>query len=315
MRLHFIAVSAFALFISGCLTPETPKTPAWVESPPAATKTELYGVSVSDTPAQAFLSATGGIAATILNDAEPRIKHLSSDTKMRQRIRTAAKAIMGELNYSDIVPKEQATLNQQTAVLVSIPRKTMARQLSSLLKQDEEQIRSSIENSKKHSMLERLGTMGKAYESLPRLLAEIALAEAVDPALESASGHALAEKIAHDYNAIKFGLNVTVISDAEGIVYVDTLYKALRAQGIVPGGKQIGTILIYADAQQQHTLNRYEVTMRVRFESTDGDISAAKAEHFLRASSKDSYTEAKKRSATLLAKQIEEKGLFHTLGF
>lgn len=315
MRIATFSFFIAALLFSGCLTPQQPDIPAWVESPPPATATELYGVSVADTPAQALVSAVGGIAAGVLSRAEPLLRRESSDPAMQARIRSEAKAILSNLDYSAVASKEQIALDKQTAVLVVMPRQAMNKNLAGALRHEADTLRKKINLSENAQTFARLGALGAANESLPRLIAAIVLRNAVDPAADTAAERQLATQIQNDYNRLKFGLGITVISDAQSIPFVNVLYKALRSQGILPEGRNIGTILVSSDSQQEFKNGRYRLTMRIRLKSTSEHTVIAQSEHFLKSSAASGYAEARKNAAGVLAKQIEKDGLFHTLGF
>lgn len=315
MRLPTIAVFVFVLFFSGCLTPEQPDIPAWVQAPPPATATELYGVSVADTPAQALVSAVGGVAAGVLAQAEPLLRSESPYPTTQARIRDEAKAILSGLDYATVLSKEQVALGQQTAVLVAMPHKAMNRNLAEALRHEADKLRKKTALPHDADPFARLGALGVANESLPRLIAAVALRNAVDPVADTTAERQLAIRIQNDYNSLKFGLGVTVISDAQSIPFVNMLNKALRSQGIAPEGKNIGTILVSADAQQQYKNGRYQLTMRLRLKSTSNHTVVARSEHFLKSSAPGGYAEARKSAAKVLTKQIESDGLFHTLGF
>lgn len=308
-----LTIFLFALLLSGCLTPSTPKVPAWVANPPAATDTELFGVSVADTPAKAYVSAIGGIASAVLESTEPLIKERYTDEDMRRRIIASAKTVMRTLDYSTAVVKERVPLDKQTAILVAIPRQTVASQLAAALAKEANATKRAIAHN--GTALVRLGTLGRAYEARPRLLSLAFLLGTVDPAANTRPYYALVKEIEERYNAMKFGLGITLISDANGIVYVPILDKALRAQGITPGGKNVGTILISADSQTEHTDGIYRVKTRVRFTATADGSTVARREHFLEGASRRNLTDAKTHTAETLEARIKKAGLFHTLGF
>lgn len=315
MRIEAVLILALTLFNTGCFTPQKEEIPQWVESPPAATASHFYGVSVSDTPADAILSAAGGIASGILDNATPKIKELDSRQETQRRIRSAAKALLRDLDYSEVTPKEQVNLNDQTAVLVTLNRNTVRLQLASVLKHDTEVLKASVQHATDAPAFSKLGALGKAYETLPKFLAEIALNETVNPSADTTSERQLAKQIEHAYSADKFGAGISVISDAEGIVFVNVLYTSLRSQGIVSSGKKTGSILVSANSLQAYRDGKYDVTYRVRFKCSSNGKDIAKSEHFLKASSSTGYSEAKKRTAEALSLLIDEKGIFHILGF
>lgn len=315
MRSFTPIILLFSLLLAGCITPQKPEVPAWVETPPAATDAELFGVSVADTPAQAYVSAAGGVAAAVLDTAEPLIKQQYSDADMRRRVASAAKEAMGALDYAATVIKKRVPLDKQTAVLVGIPRHTVSSQLAAVSAKEANATKRAITHSAGAAPLVRLGTLGKAYEARPRLLALAILLNTVDPVADTRPYYTLAKQVEDAYNAIKFGLGITVISDADGIVFVNTLTKALRSQGITPGGKHAGTILISADSQTEHTGGTYFVKTRVRLTTTANGSSVAKREHYFEGSSRHSLADAKKQTAEALGALIKEVGLFHTLGF
>jgi len=303
------------LLFSGCLTPKSPEVPAWVEHPPPPTATELYGVSVAKNPEAAFVSATGNIAATMLQAAQFPLERHVTDAEQRQQISAAMRTVLEGINYPDITLKEQAEMGEDYAVMVKMPRTVFAAQISARLQAHRQTIEQRLAAHASDALFGRLGHLGAAHEERPMLLAETFLLEAADPAADTAPYRAFAQETETAYNDLKFGTAVSVISDAEAIVYVETVEQALRSEGITPTGKRIGLLLVHADSQQEQRNGRYNVKTRVRLESVADGNRIAQNEFFLEAASTQSYSDAKHRTAEGLKKRIREMGLFHTLGF
>jgi hypothetical protein len=315
MRLKLLTLFVSALLSAGCFAPETPKIPAWVEHPPAPTATELYGVSVADTFNEAFVSATGNIASTMLLAAEASLEKQTRDENLRKKSAAAMKAVLQEIDYPGVELKERASMGEQSAVLIRMPRRAFSAQISSRLQAHKKRVENHLAAHAADSTFAHLGLLGSFHEEQPVLLAEIILLETADPSADTTGYRAFMQKIEDDYNALKFGASITIISDANAIVYVDPLKKALISEGIAPSGSPVGTILLFGDSQKEHSGGRYSVKTRVRFESTVKGERIARKEHFLEAHSANGYEEARRQTADALQKLIKKEGLFHTLGF
>ena len=315
MRFHRLLLIGPALFFLACSAPKEPEVPQWVQQPPVATATELYGVSVAHTPEEAILSAAGGIASGVLEAATPAAERETGDKQLRGEIISAMKQLLARLDYSRITVKERSAMGEDTAVLVTMRRSDFVSQMKQALQTRSDALSPAVNLGTDTPAFTRLGALGSAYETRPLLLAEILLLETVDPAAETSAYRALSKKIEEKYNALKFGMGITVISDANAIVYVETLKKALRSEGILPGGKPSGTLLLYADSQQEHTGGIYSVMTRLRIESTVAGQKIAEKELYLQARSAEGYGASRQKTAEMLAKTIRREGLFHTLGF
>lgn len=315
MRLNLLILLFVTIVFSGCLTPQTPEVPAWVEHPPAPTATELYGVSVAKSKEEAFLSAIGNIAATILKGAQLPLARHTRDVNERQAITKAMERALQEIDYPDVVLKQEAEMGEEYAVLITMPRAVFAAQIDARLKAHRETLEQQAKTDEHAPLFQKLGKLGAAHEEKPMLLAEVFLLETADPGSDTNPYHAFAEQMDSAYNTLKFGVAVNVISDAEGIVYVDTMEKALRAEGMLPTGNRIGLLLMHADSQQERRNGLFHVTMRLRLESVAKGEQLARNELFLEAVSSHSFVDARRQTAEGLKKRIRDEGIFHTLGF
>jgi hypothetical protein len=315
MRLKLLALIASALLSAGCFSPETPKTPAWVEHPPAPTAGELYGVSVADTFNDALLSATGNIASTVLKSAEASLEKEVRDEKLRKKSVSAMKTVLQAIDYPGVELKQRVAMGEQSAVLVSMPRSAFSAQILSHLQAHRKRIEDLLAAHTADPAFLRLGLLGRFHEEQPLLQAEITLLETADPSADTKGYRAFSQQIEHDYNALKFGAGVTIISDAGAIAYVAPLKQALRSEGIAASGTRVGTVLLFGDSQMEHSGGLYSVKTRVRFESTVKGKRIAQSEHFLEARSAKGYDEARRKTAEALLKRIKKEGLFHTFGF
>lgn len=315
MRVHYFLCLAPVLFFLGCSAPKEPEIPQWVQEPPAATATELYGVSVADTSEEAVLSAAGGVAAVVLNAAAPSADRETADKRLRGEITSGMRQILTRLNYAKITVKERAAMGEKTAVLVAMQRSDFVAQMKQALQARSDALSPAVNAEAGTPAFARLGALGAAHETRPLLLAEILLLETVEPAADTSTYRALSQKIESDYNALKFDTGITVISDANAIVYVETVKKALRSEGILPEGKPAGTLLLYADSQQDFAGGIYSVKTRLRIESTVKGEKIAENQLYLQARSPEGYGDARQKTATELVKTIRNGGLFHTLGF
>ena len=303
------------LFIQGCSVPQQPEVPTWVQEPPAATAEEIFGVSVASTPDEAVVSAAGGVAANILQAAEPLASRQTGDNQQRREIIADMKITLQSLDYSQIKVKEQAPLDKDTAVLVTMQRSDVVSQLKQTLTKTSDELSPAAKQATDTPAFVRLGVLGAAHEKQPQFLAKILLLETVDPSTDTSAYRNLSKQIENDYDAIAFGMAVNIISDAGGIVYVETFKQAFRSEGIVSDGKPSGTILLYTDSQQEHTGNSYSVRIRLRIESTADSHKIVQNELYLDGRSSRSYDEARQKTADVLMKKIRDEGLFETLGF
>jgi hypothetical protein len=315
MRQKLLALIASALLSAGCFSPETPKTPAWVEHPPAPTAGELYGVSVANTFNEALISATGNIALTMLKSAEASLETKVRDEKLRKKSVSAMKTVLQAIDYPGVELKQRAAMGEQSAVLVRMPRSAFSAQILSHLKAHKKRIEDLLAAHTADPAFMRLGLLGRSHEEQPLLLAEITLLETADPSADTNKYREFSQQIEADYNALKFGTSITIISDAGAIAYVGPLKKALRSEGIATSGNRVGTILLFGDSQREHSGGLYRIKTRVRFESTVKGKRIAQSERFLEARSAKGYDEARRDTAEALLKLIKKEGLFHTFGF
>jgi hypothetical protein len=315
MRFHHFFLLAPVLFILACAVPREPAVPEWVQHPPDATLTELYGVSVAHTKEEAVVSAAGGIASGVLDAATPLVERETPDKQLQNAIVSEMKNVLKTLNYSKITLKEQAPVGEETAVLVAMKRSDFIAQMKQRVQRQSNALSPAVNAEAGTADFARLGALGSAHETQPLFLADILLLETVDPAADTAAYRTLSKKIEEAYNALKFGMGVTVISDANAIVYVETVKKALRSEGIAPGGKPSGTLLLTADSQQEHAGSGYSVRTRLRIESTVKERKLAQRELYLQARSENGYTDAHRKTAEVLRETLRKEGLFHTLGF
>jgi hypothetical protein len=315
MRQRLLALMVSALLSAGCFSPETPKVPVWVEHPPAPTAGELYGVSVADTFNEALVSATGNIASTMLISAEASLEKKVRDETLRKKSVAAMKSVLQTIDYPGVELKQRAEMGEQSAVLVRMPRSAFAEQILLHLKAHKKRIEDLLAAHTDDPAFVRLGLLGRSHEEQPLLLAEITLLETANPSADTKPYRAFSQQIEDDYNALKFGTSLTIISDADAIVYVAPLKKALRSEGIAASGNQVGTILLFGDSQREHSGGLYHVKTRVRFESTVKRKRIAQSERFLEARSANGYDEARRKTAESLVKLIKKEGLFHTFGF
>jgi hypothetical protein len=314
MRLNLLLLFIAALMLSGCLTPATPQVPEWVQHPPDATANELYGVSVAATPAEALVSATGGIATSILNTAKPQLAKTQFADALREKIVSEMKTVLETMDYSAITVKEHVAMGKDTAVLIAMQRSGFAAQMNTRLEKHSEAIKQQLTEAGNDDFT-RLCRLGSLNEDQPRLLAEIFLLETLNPAADTSAYRMLSKQVNDSYNRLKFGMGVNIISDANAIVFVHTLNKALRSEGLNPSGKPSGTILLYADSEQEHSGGGYSVKTRLRIESTVKGKKIMEKEHYLQASSPDGYADARRKTGDALMQIIKQEGLFHTLGF
>jgi len=305
----------FAILLTGCFTPSTPDIPAWVQQPPAPTATTLYGVSVAENFDTALVSATGNIAVTVLKAAQPALETAVEDPRARKTVAAKMQTVLETIRYPDIEVEAKAEMGEEQAVLIRMPRARLASQLADRLQTHREQIETRLDAHRDAPDFMRLGTLGRADEERPMLLAEITLLETADPAADTTLYRALSQRIETEFNALKFGASLTVISDANAIVYVEPLKKALRAEGIAPSGSTVGMILLFADSEQVRSGGRYTVKTRLRLESTAKGKQLAHSEHFLQGSALSGYDDARRQTGEALGELIEKEGLFHTLGF
>ncbi|WP_345972333.1 hypothetical protein [Sulfurimonas diazotrophicus] len=314
MRLDLLFLLTVTLLFSGCLTPTTPEVPAWVEHPPPPTATTLYGVSVAESKEAAYVSALGSIASTMLKGAEPLLEQRVRDVNERSQASAAMRTVLQEIDYPGVAVKEEAEMGEDHAVLITMPRSIFAAQIDARLKVHRQTIEAHLP-PEDAPLFTQLGRLGAAHEEKPMLLAEVLLLETADPAADTKPYYAFAEKTDAAYNALKFGVALSVISDAEAIVYVDTVEQALRSEGMTPTGNRIGLLLLHADSQQERRNGLFNVTMRVRLESVAKGERIAQNEFFLEAVSPQSFSDAKRRTAEALKTRLRERGLFRTLGF
>jgi len=301
--------------MTACFAPKTPEVPVWVAEAPIADDAAFYGVSVAATYDEAVASATTNIGAHVFASAEPRLQTGEGDEALRRRIVSQMKTLLRDADFPDVTVKEHAAMDEKTAVMVQMPRKGYAAQLASRLRTQSDAIENAFASSANAPLFFRLGIRGKAYEERALLLAESVLLSTADPAADTAGIHALVRTIASDYNTLKFGTDIGIISDAGAIVYVDTMKKAFRAEGIGTAGSAAGTLLLYADSQQEHSGGSYHVKTRLRLVSTVDGKPVAQSERYLAARSDEGYSDAREQTAEALARIIKEEGLFHTLGF
>ncbi|MHC3995211.1 hypothetical protein ACXWTF_10310 [Thiomicrolovo sp. ZZH C-3] len=314
MRLDFLALLTVTLLFSGCLAPTPPEVPAWVEHPPPPTATTLYGVSVAKSKEEAYISAIGNIASTMLKGAESDLELRVSDLNERKQITAAMRTVLREIDYPGVTVKEAAEMGEEHAVLITMPRSVLAAQLDARLKAHRQTIEAHLPVDDL-PLFARLGKLGAAHEEKPMLLGEVFLLETADPSADTKPAYAFAKETDSAYNALKFGVALSVISDAEAIVYVNTVEQALRSEGMTATGNRIGLLLLHADSQQERRNGLFSVTMRLRLESVAKGTRFAQNEFFLEAVSAQSFSDAKRRTAEELKKRIRERGLFRTLGF
>lgn len=312
-RLLLLTVSLF--IVSGCLSPEKPMIPEWVQHPPKATATELLGVSVAHSPKEAIVSAAGGIASGVLEAAEPRVEQEVSGNHLRHKTSAEMKAILQKMDYSSVKVKEEVAMDKETAVLVSIQRSTFADELRTRMQALSEKVTGTLNTHKNDPDYARLGYLGSLHEDRYIYLAHMILLETVDPTADLTVYKTQMKAVEDSFNTLKFGMGVTIISDPNAIVFVETMKMALRAEGINPLGTPAGTLLLYADSQQDHSGASFTVKTRLRIESTIKGTKIVQSEHFLQAQSSQSYADASRKTSDALAKIIKYEGLFHTLGF
>jgi hypothetical protein len=314
MPIRLLLFAALLAFMTAC-APKKPSVPTWVKQPPAATQTELFGVSVAHTPEEAVVSAAGGIAAAVLDAAKPLLKSEVPNKGIRRKTEKQMKLALQSLDYNATKVKEQVAMGKETAVLVSIPRAGFAVQLESRLRKRSNEIAFALSKYAHAPQFEHLGVLGALHEDQADFIADILLVQTLKPAADLTAYRKQLQKVESDYNAFRFGVGVTVISDAGGIFYVETMQKALRSEGVNPSAASLGTILISSDSQRDLTGATYRVKTRLHIRCTVDGKQVAQSEHYLEGTSTQSYADASRNTANSLSKIIAKEGLFHTLGF
>ena len=326
--MRLILLPVIAVLLGGCLTSQPDPAPEWVQKPPAATAQTLYGVSVASTKQEAEASAAGGIASSIFDTAEYRLRQTSG---MAPALSKAMKNVLSSLDYGKAVLVKQSEIEKpadpddtdaetktDTAVLVSIERGEITAQLKTRLESRKARLEQGIETAGKAAAFMQMAQWGLCHEERNLLTAEAVLLETLDPASDSKPYRAFVAECETTYNRLKFESSAAVISDANAIVFVDILKKALVAEGISPNGmsgKNAAAVSLLSDRQQNRNGNVFAMTVRIKTATRSDGTEIAASEHFYSAKSRESYDAVQKRIADQLAVSIRSEGLFHILGF
>ncbi|GEM_PF-5516147 len=308
------------LFLSACTGSDTPEVPKWVSSPPEATDTEIYGVSVAKSRPEALVSAADGIASSLYTTAETLLPHYRLDTRQTARTKKALKRTLASLDYSRLTVVEERPMKKDIALLVSVRRADLLDQVEKRLDLLDDRLENEITAAQTQPPFVRLAVLGKAHEAHPALLADIVLLQTLDPLANLKPWLERIREREDAYSRIKFNAAVNVISDAGAIRYVGTFKKAFVAEGIrADGGLSshdvAASVLLLADSQREHLADGYHLTVRLRVKTKVAGKTFKITEHFFKAVSKRGYGPAQETTVRQLRDKIREAGLFHFLGF
>ncbi len=318
---HPFVFLSFWLFLTGCMTPEEPQTPDWVVHPPEATAQELYGVSVASSLPKTVLSAVGGLASAVYDAAQEPLRKYPLDSLQLQRTRRAMKAVLASLDYDGVEVKKKAPMDKNVAVLIAMERADLITQLTVRLQSHIRRLETEIAaNTEGQPFFQRLAVLGKVNEEHAEVLAEIVLLETADPFTDLKPYLAFIERTRSAYDRLKFDASASVISDAGAIAFVVPLKKAFAAEGIgtayfTQDAKHRGTVLLFADKQQERTQRGYFLKIRLRTKTRARKQILAKSEHYYQKISPENFKTAESAIAETFAADLRNKGLFHTLGF
>lgn len=313
MILRIFPLLLSAILFTACLTPKTPEPPEWVAEPPEVNATNVFGVSVADTPEAAYRSAVGGIAATLFKAAEPLIAERFPDPGEESALTAAVRSRLARLDYAHVIRLSQQPMEEQTAVMVTLPRADIAEQIAAWESSLQARLQAMREHAVSLPAYARVSVLGRAHETLPDFKAVLLLGELLGDTPRT-DGWELAERVEDAYRRIKFGLNVAVISDAEAIVFAEPLKRALRAEGLNPVGvPPQGTILLNADSQQSRGGGVTRLTMRLGITPKAKGQACGGVTLFLKGSGTD-LDAARRSCAEALADTLGNAGLFHTVG-
>ncbi len=320
MRTLFVAWSAFFLLLfSGCMgTPSTPQIPKWVEHPPEATGTLLYGVSVADGKAKAVVAATSMLADAVFTAAHEPLKVLSLNRNEKRHVEKEMKRILATLDYRSVTVEEEHPMDKNVAVLVQMQRAEMLRQLRQRLQEHLERLQKHLDVPKSTPQFGRLGAYGKAYEERFSLIAYAVLIQTLDPLAKLPEVSRFITQVTRRYDALKYSASVGTIADAGAIAFVEPLKKAFESEGIRTQSlitKDGGTVLLFSNRQREMRGGEYYLSIRLRLQSKAAEKTVAEAEHFFRAVSPRGYDDAQRIIARTFTEQIREAGLFHYLNF
>ena len=318
---HHIIFLSLVLLMAGCLTPDTPKTPDWVEHPPEATPQELYGVSVASSLPKTVLSAIGGLATSVYDAAQEPLKAYPLDQQQKHLTQKAMKNVLASLDYDGIEVKQEVKMGKNVAVMIAMERADLIAQLSKKLQAHIDRLEAEIIANTDVPFFRQLAVLGKVNEEHPAILAQIVLLQTADPFADIKPYLAFIKKTKNSYSHLKFTASVTVISDANAIALVEPLKKAFIAEGIktanIPDrtNDKRGTVLLQADRQREKTAGGYALKIRLQLKTKTASETIATSEHYYQAVSRKSYKDAETIIAKTFASDIRENGLFHVLGF
>lgn len=313
MILRIFVPLLYAALFTACLGPGTPEPPAWVAEPPEFNATNVFGVSVADTPDAAYSTAVGGIAATLFKIAEPVVDERFAGSGEAPALKAALRNRLARLDYTRVTRHSQQPMDEQTALMVTMSRTDIAEQFTAW----ESALHTRLQSMREHAVTlpayARVSLLGRAHETLPDYKAVLLMGEIVAGNSHTA-GWELAERVEDAYSRIKFGLKVAIISDAEAIVFVNPLKQALRAEGLNPiGAPPQGTILLNADSQQSRGDGVVRLTMRLGIMPKANGQACGKMTLFLKGSGPD-LDAARRSCAEALSRTLKKTGLFHTVG-
>lgn len=299
---------------TACIGPETPQPPEWVQHPPAPTPTERYGVSVANTLPAATLSAAGGIASGLYEESEPLVLRRFDDPARQKEVLSAIKKVLADLDYSRVTVKASGEMEEQTAVMVTLPRQALATQLQNEVTRQTAELQNVLQTASTQKGFAKIGLLGKSYERLPHFYAWAMLLE-TETGIEPKEAFTTVNDIETAYIRDCFGVPIAVIGDAEAIFLVKTLQHALRARSLDPSGTPVGTILLSAQTQKESSGGRITLRTKLLILAQEGDGTSL-AEHTVLLKATDTTLEAARvQSAKQLAQMIDNEGLFRILGF
>lgn len=301
-------------WLSACMGPKTPQTPDWVEHPPAATPTQRYGVSVAPNLAAATLSAAGGIASGLYEEAEPLVLRHFKDPARQKEVLSWTKKVLTDLDYTSLKLETSSEMEQQSAVMLSMPRLALATQLEAEVAQQTTALKNVLKAASTSNGFAKIGLLGKAYESLPRFYAWSVLLE-TETGTEAREAFKTADSIEAAYFRDCFGAPISVIGDAEAIFLVNTLQHALRSRSLDPSGMPEGTILLSAQKQKESSSGRITLRTKLLIRAQEGDGTLLTERTVLLKATADTLQTAQEECARHLSRMIRDQGLFGTVGF
>ena len=323
MRTALYLLFAVQLIMSGCAgTSNEGAVPKWVKEPPVSNDTQIYGVSVAGTKPEAFKSAVTGLAGSIYKAAGITLKNMNMDEHVKSQADNAIKHELSSLDYTNVSIKETKKINKDTAVLVSMDRQEVAKQLKRKMNEHMDLLGKSINIAKTKTQFVHLAMLGRAHEESPRLIARAVLLKTIEPETDTKYIFDFISKVETDYDKSRFDASVNIISDAGSILFVQPLKKAFAAEGIKTSGLgkkdtdgTNATILLISDKQQEKSVGKYRLRVHLHIKTkTDGATVATEGHSFTTVST-ESYHDARQQIASLLTKKIHENGVFHILGF